>query len=179
MVCVRQATLDDLIFMQRCNLLCLPENYQLKYYLYHVLSWPQLLFVAEDYDGSIVGYVLAKMEEDAPPTSKAPVSPHGHITSLSVARTHRKLGLATSLMRAAHKAMDEVFQAQYVSLHVRVSNKAAFHLYHNTLGYEIHKEEQKYYADGENAYSMRKQLCAGQLTQDDGSAAAAAAKKGG
>lgn len=151
MVCVRQATLEDLISMQRCNLLCLPENYQLKYYLYHILSWPQLLYVAEDYDGSIVGYVLAKMEEDAS-------VPHGHITSLSVARTHRKLGLATTLMRAAHRAMDQVFRAQYVSLHVRVSNKAAFHLYHETLGYEIHKEEAKYYADGENAYSMRKQL---------------------
>ena len=33
----------------------------LQYYLYHILSWPQLLYVAEDYDGKIVGYVLAKM----------------------------------------------------------------------------------------------------------------------
>ena len=33
----------------------------LQYYLYHKLSWPQLLYVAEDYDGRIVGYVLAKM----------------------------------------------------------------------------------------------------------------------
>ena len=32
-----------------------------QYYFYHVLSWPQLLYVAEDYDGKIVGYVLAKM----------------------------------------------------------------------------------------------------------------------
>jgi ribosomal protein S18 acetylase RimI-like enzyme len=148
---IRRAHVEDMLAMQRCNLLCLPENYQLKYYLYHALSWPQLLYVAEDYDGSIVGYVLAKMEEDT-------AVPHGHITSLSVARTHRKLGLATSLMREAHKAMEEVFKAKYVSLHVRVSNAAAFHLYHETLGYEIHKEESKYYADGENAYSMRKML---------------------
>lgn len=33
----------------------------LQYYMYHELSWPQLLYVAEDYDGKIVGYVLAKM----------------------------------------------------------------------------------------------------------------------
>ncbi len=33
----------------------------LQYYFYHVLSWPQLLHVAEDYNGHIVGYVLAKM----------------------------------------------------------------------------------------------------------------------
>ena len=52
---------DDLLNMQHCNLLCLPENYQMKYYFYHELSWPQLSFVAEDTSGRIVGYVLAKM----------------------------------------------------------------------------------------------------------------------
>lgn len=36
---------------------------QMKYYLYHILSWPQLPYVAEDYNGKIVGYVLAKMFE--------------------------------------------------------------------------------------------------------------------
>ena len=58
------ATVDDLLQMQTTNLWCLPENYQMKYYFYHLLSWPQLLWVAEDFDGKIVGYVLAKMEED-------------------------------------------------------------------------------------------------------------------
>ena len=82
--------------MQHCNLLCLPENYNLKYWLYHILSWPQLQYVAEDVtSGKIVGYVLAKMEgeEDA---NEALL--HGHVTSLAVARSHRKLGLATKLM---------------------------------------------------------------------------------
>jgi ribosomal protein S18 acetylase RimI-like enzyme len=64
MVNIRMANVNDLIDMQQCNLWCLPENYQMKYYFYHMLSWPQLLWVAEDYDGRIVGYVLAKMEED-------------------------------------------------------------------------------------------------------------------
>merc|ERR1711915_322632 len=98
MVCIRQATMEDLLSMQTCNLMCLPENYQMKYYLYHILSWPQLLFVAEDYNSKIVGYVLAKMEEDAEVA-------HGHITSLAVLRSHRKLGLATKLMRAAQGSM--------------------------------------------------------------------------
>ena len=30
---------------------------------------------------------------------------HGHITSLAVARTHRKLGLATKLMQSAREAL--------------------------------------------------------------------------
>ena len=77
MVTVRLAKPSDLLNMQHCNLLCLPENYQMKYYFYHGLSWPQLSFVAEDeLTGKIVGYVLAKMEEDPDDV------PHGHITSL-------------------------------------------------------------------------------------------------
>ena len=113
-------------------------------------------------------------EEDA-------AEPHGHITSLAVARSHRKLGLASRLMQAARErfssrimllscnlsyfldpwlllscwsplcapwkhlpwshvpadgAMENVFGAQYVSLHVRVTNNAAHHLYKDTLGYQ-------------------------------------------
>jgi ribosomal protein S18 acetylase RimI-like enzyme len=47
--------------VQNSNLWCLPENYQLKYYYYHIMTWPQLLYVAEERGGKIVGYVLAKM----------------------------------------------------------------------------------------------------------------------
>ena len=61
-----------------------------------------------------------------------------------------------SIFFAKERAMEEVFGAMYSSLHVRVSNKGAFHLYHETLGYNIQDTEQKYYADGEDAYSMRK-----------------------
>lgn len=60
---IRCATTDDLLNIQHCNLQCLPENYQMKYYLYHALSWPQLSYVAEDEKGRIVGYVLAKMKK--------------------------------------------------------------------------------------------------------------------
>lgn len=139
--------------IQHCNLLCLPENYQMKYYFYHSLSWPQLSYVAEDEDGKIVGYVLAKMEED--PEDQIP---HGHITSLAVKRSHRKMGLARKLMDQSARAMAEVFGATYVSLHVRKSNRAALHLYTETLGFEISETEKKYYADGEDAYAMKRDL---------------------
>jgi ribosomal protein S18 acetylase RimI-like enzyme len=46
--------------------------------------------------------------------------------------------------------------AKYCSLHVRVSNRAALGLYRDRLEYEIVEIEQGYYADGEDAYSMRK-----------------------
>lgn len=38
--------------------------------------------------------------------------------------------------RVADKAMEEVFGAEYVSLHVRMSNRGAIHLYTQTLGYK-------------------------------------------
>lgn len=37
-----------------------------------------------------------------------------------------------------------------------MSNQAAIHLYTDTLGYEQNDVESKYYADGEDAYDMRK-----------------------
>ena len=54
--------------------------------------------------------------------------------------------------------MVETYGAKYVSLHVRVSNVAARHLYEDTLGFENEKTEAKYYADGEDAFCMRLDL---------------------
>ena len=67
--------------------------------------------------------------------------------------------------------MRDVFEAQYVSLHVRKTNRAALALYKDTLGFEVEKIEAKYCAaasssrtmeltrrtdaDGEDAYAMK------------------------
>jgi peptide alpha-N-acetyltransferase len=152
MVSIRRATVDDLLKMQQTNLLCLPENYQFKYYIYHYLSWPSLLHVAEDHNGKIVGYVLAKLEDE----EVKPGEVQGHITSISVLRTYRRLGVASKLMTHAINMMQEYFDADFVSLHVRVSNRPALHLYHNNLGFEVKGIEKEYYLDKENAYKMRK-----------------------
>ncbi|KAA0195392.1 Acetyltransferase complex ARD1 subunit B [Fasciolopsis buskii] len=127
--------------MRDCNLDCLPENYQMKYYFYHGLSWPQLSFVAETDDKEIVG---EENPEDVP---------YGHITSLAVKRPYRRLGIAQTLMNLASRAMVENFHARYVSLHVRKSNRAALTLYKN-----VADVEPKYYADGEDAYAMKRDL---------------------
>ncbi|PIL36978.1 hypothetical protein GSI_00670 [Ganoderma sinense ZZ0214-1] len=139
--------------MQACNLHNLPENYTLKYYMYHSLTWPQLSYVAED-EGKIVGYILAKMEEDVSEGDES----HGHVTSISVLRSYRRLGLAKRLMIQSQEAMATVYKAAYVSLHVRKSNRAALGLYRDTLGFTIKDIEKGYYADGEDAYAMRLSL---------------------
>ena len=141
--------MHDLLDMQDCNLQNLPENYQFKYYLYHAFCWPQMLYVNRDFSGKVRGYVMAKMEDD-------PEKPeHGHVTSVSVLRTARKLGVASFAMKRAMHATQEVFGGHYISLHVRCTNEAAVGLYHNSLGYKVHDIDKQYYGDMEDAYEMK------------------------
>lgn len=65
------------------------------------------------------------------------------------------------------RAMAETYGAAYVSLHVRVSNKAALALYRDTLGFKVEGTDAKYYADGEDAYSMRMNLEHLRLSSED------------
>ncbi|KAL0949363.1 hypothetical protein HGRIS_009432 [Hohenbuehelia grisea] len=147
---IRPARVEDLMGMQACNLQNLPENYTMKYYLYHAMTWPSLSYVAEDESGRIVGYILAKMEEER--EGNEPL--HGHVTSISVLRSYRRLGLAKKLMVQSQESMATIYRAAYVSLHVRKSNRAALSLYKDTLGFTVKNIEKKYYADGEDAYAM-------------------------
>ena len=81
--------------------------------------------------------------------------PHGHVTSISVMRSHRRLGLAKKLMIQSQTAMRDIYGAKFVSLHVRHTNRTAIGLYRDTLGFSIHETEKGYYADGEDALAMR------------------------
>ena len=51
--------------------------------------------------------------------------------------------------------MKRVFNCDCVSLHVRVTNRAALTLYRDVLHYEIRDVDKSYYADKEDAYDMR------------------------
>lgn len=48
--------------------------------------------------------------------------------------------------------MRDIFQAHFVSLHVRKTNRAALALYSESLGFTVSGIEKGYYADGEDAY---------------------------
>ncbi|KDR83956.1 hypothetical protein GALMADRAFT_219783 [Galerina marginata CBS 339.88] len=151
---VRPMRVEDLAGMQACNLQNLPENYTMKYYMYHAMSWPSISYVAQDHKGRIVGYILAKMCGQVAEGEE----PHGHVTSISVLRSYRRLGLAKKLMVQSQESMAKIYRAKYVSLHVRKSNRAALGLYKDTLGFTVRDIEKGYYADGEDAYAMRLSL---------------------
>ncbi|KAG1775515.1 acyl-CoA N-acyltransferase, partial [Suillus placidus] len=139
----------DLTKIQQCNLHNLPENYHMRYWAYSFITWPEVSYLAEDSSGRVVGYVLSEPDEEFPWLQV------GHVNSLSVLRTYRRLGLAKRLMLLSKKAMIESYNIEYVQLHVRKSNRAAFSLYSEKLGFKIHRKEAGYYGDGEDAYSMR------------------------
>lgn len=87
-------------------------------------------------------------------------TPHGHVTSISVLRSYRRLGLAKKLMVQSRgcfipyscfasdilkeQAMASIYHASDVSLHVRKSNRAALGLYKDTLGFSVKSIESKY-----------------------------------
>lgn len=83
--------------------------------MWHAMGWPQISYVAEDKGGKIVGYILAKMSvcfffsfslfffglsislsEEVPEEEGGHI--HGHVNSISVLRSHRRLGIAKKLM---------------------------------------------------------------------------------
>lgn len=108
----------DVPEMQRINCICLPENYHRESYWMHILRWPSIVHVAEarvrsscssrgadgtqDDGWAVVAYVLAKMQDDdGNEQDRQALAPDadrkGHITSLAVMRSHRRLGIAKRL----------------------------------------------------------------------------------
>ena len=101
---------------------------------------------------------------------------HAHITCLTVAPGARRLGLATKLSEALEVAGDEA-DGWFVDLFVRVENVAAIKLYKKmgcvveflapcyhdilltkSIRYSVYRRIVDYYADGADAFDMRKPL---------------------
>lgn len=153
-ISIRRVKIDDMIPMQQTNLHCLPENYQLWYWLYHYLLGPQAATVAINTKGDLIGYVLGKTDDES--RGKRNAEPmHGHITSVAVYNGYRKLGLATKLLCLTQNTLRDVYKCKYVCLNVRETNRGGHILYMNTIGYKFEKNEHNYYADDENGWLLR------------------------
>eukprot|EP00915_Cephaloidophora_sp_WS-2016_P008749 GHVH01012245.1.p1 GENE.GHVH01012245.1~~GHVH01012245.1.p1 ORF type:complete len:179 (+),score=13.41 GHVH01012245.1:24-560(+) len=153
---LRRVEIDDHLSMQNVNTMCLPENYSMKYYWYHALSWPQNLHCVTTPCNQLAGYVLGKMEDNDDKQSTSRKS--GHITSLAVMRDFRRLGSAVKMMDLTHNTMENIYGGDTCTLHVRESNRAAYGLYQSRLNYSVLSIDYKYYADQENACEMQKVL---------------------
>uniref|UniRef100_A0A0K0FD38 N-terminal amino-acid N(alpha)-acetyltransferase NatA n=1 Tax=Strongyloides venezuelensis TaxID=75913 RepID=A0A0K0FD38_STRVS len=154
MVSIRNARVDDLLGMQHCNQQCLPEHYKINYFSYILLCWPSLSHVAEDDTGKIIGYILVKYEDEIGKEDKK----SGHVVSLAVSRSFRRLGIAKKLIYLSCKALVDNYSANQLSLQVRISNSNAIYLYLKRMSFKKDKVLSGYYADGEDAFLLVKDL---------------------
>ena len=80
---------------------------------------------------------------------------HGHVTALTVAPEYRRLGLACKMMKFFRNRFLREYNAYFVDLYVRASNKVAVDMY-KKLGYTEYRHVIGYYSGEEDAYDMRK-----------------------
>ncbi|TRY63666.1 hypothetical protein TCAL_00860 [Tigriopus californicus] len=151
MTSLRPFTCDDMFRFNNINLDPLTETYGVGFYLQYLARWPEYFVVAEAPSGQLMGYIMGKAEGNGE-------NWHGHVTAVTCAVSHRRLGLAGRLM-AALEAISEKKRCYFVDLFVRVSNAAAIKMY-TLLGYTVYRTVLQYYSGDtdEDAYDMRKAL---------------------
>ncbi|MEZ0345379.1 MAG: ribosomal protein S18-alanine N-acetyltransferase [Infirmifilum sp.] len=149
---VREAKREDLEEVIRINKEVLPENYPAFYFDMHLRSFGKAFLVAE-MNGSIVGYIMCRVEYDALYTNPNKVGKRGHIISIAVLPHAQGRGIGTELMVKALDSMKRYYGAEEYYLEVRVSNEVALKLY-KKLGFNVVKVLPGYYLDGEDAYLM-------------------------
>jgi N-terminal acetyltransferase B complex catalytic subunit len=82
----------DLLDFNAVNLDRFTETYHFSFYSHYFVNWPEYNQVACRLDGRPIGYVMGKSEG----TGR---NWHGHVTAITIAPSHRKLGIAKVLMR--------------------------------------------------------------------------------
>ena len=145
---------EDLKEVMHINRTCLPENYSSYFFMSIHRNYPDLFLVAER-GGRVVGYIMCRVEK-----SFFSRKVKGHVISIAVMPEHRRMGIATALMKEALSRMAERYGASECFLEVRVSNTPAINLYEK-LGFKKADVIPHYYLDGEDAFLMKKLLVPG------------------
>jgi len=152
MATIRRFVMSDLFRFNDVNFDVLTETYNMSFYLQYMSRWPESFTVVESPNGRIMGYMLGKAEGEGNLW-------HGHVSAVTVAPTYRRLGLARTLMDDLERTCIQVYNAYFVDLFVRVSNKLAIGMYEK-FGYSTYRRVLEYYSgdDPEDALDMRKAL---------------------
>ena len=148
---IRRADRDDVRAVIEINMETLPEHYS-DYFYYEILAeFPETFLVAE-IGGTIIGYVMCRIEYGFSHLKRLGLARKGHVVSIAVKPEHRGKGIGTMLMRASQDAMAEKTATESY-LEVRVTNSEAIALY-QMLGYSVSSRLEAYYKDGEAALVM-------------------------
>ena len=148
---VRRCERDDVQAVIDINMETLPEHYS-DYFYYEILAeFPETFLVAE-VGGTIIGYVMCRIEYGFSHLRRLGLARKGHVVSIAVKEQHRGKGIGTVMMKAAQEAMVEKTATESY-LEVRVTNAEAIALYQR-LGYLVSSRLEAYYKDGEAALVM-------------------------
>ena len=116
MTSTRPFHMNDLFRFNNVNLDILTETFNMPFYLQYMSKWPEMFTVTEAPDHSIMGYMLGKSEGSGKLW-------HGHVSAVTVAPLYRRLGLAKTLMEDLEGTSSSVYNAHFVDLFVRASNR--------------------------------------------------------
>jgi ribosomal-protein-alanine N-acetyltransferase len=152
---LRKFNPDDLQSVMHINRVCLPENYTDMFFMDLYQRFPETFIVAEE-NGSIVGYVMCRVEVGLSNFGLGGLVRKGHVVSIAVMPEARRKGVATALISASMEGMS-FYRARQIFLEVRVTNGTGIELYRK-LGFEVTRTISGYYSDGEAAYVMSKKL---------------------
>mmetsp|Transcript_51054 Transcript_51054/g.100841 ORF Transcript_51054/g.100841 Transcript_51054/m.100841 type:complete len:142 (-) Transcript_51054:4-429(-) len=116
----------------------------------YLATWPGICGSYEDGNGRMMGYILGKAEGEKKLW-------HGHVTAVTVSPEYRRLGVASNLMTFLEDVSQEIYNAYFVDLFVRISNQLAQVMY-GAFQYTVYRQVLGYYSGEEDAYDMRKAL---------------------
>ena len=152
---VRQCDRRDLPQVIRINLDTLPEHYSDMFFEELLLESPETFLVAEK-NGTIVGYIMCRVEFGFSHLKRFGLARKCHIVSVAVSEGHRNRGLGRALAEEAVKGMQNKGCSE-VYLEVRLTNELAIRLYEQ-LGFKATARLEGYYRDGEAAFLMSKRI---------------------
>lgn len=152
---LRVFTPPDIESVVNINRVCLPENYAPYFFLDTFNSSPQTFIVAES-EGSIVGYIMCRIEHGFSDVRKLHFAKKGHVISVAVMPGFRRRSIGRGLVERALSALSSL-NADECFLEVRITNGPAIELYRK-LGFEITRTIPRYYYDGSDAYVMTRAI---------------------
>lgn len=152
---LRKFNINDLQSVTYINRVCLPENYTDYFFIDLHHRFPETFLVAEG-DGEVVGYIMCRIETGLSSFGFRGLTKRGHIVSVAVLPQHRGKGVGQALITKAMDGM-QLYNAKQCFLEVRVNNTSAINLY-KKLGFHVTRTIRSYYADGEDAYVMSREI---------------------
>ena len=145
MVTIRRVQSDDIIPVIALAYDTLPERYHPSIFNQFYESYPQGFLVAY-HEQTLIGFIIGL--KTTPQAAR--------ILMLSVKDLHRKQGIGSALLRQFFKEITHN-HVKRVELEVRAINQGALDFY-TKQGFIVQEKLSGFYQNGEDAYSMKKEL---------------------